>query len=134
MHSIFVILFVLLATLRHHPRLGVRRRVSTANFCKFYLCQLLLYATIPVWASSAEKVHSNFVILFVSVATLRHHPRLGVRRREITANFLILFVSVATLSHRPRLGVRRRESAAYFCNSICVSCYFTPPSPFGRQA
>ena len=68
------------------------------------------------------------------VANLRHHSRLGVRRRESAFIFVILFVSVATLRHHPRLGVRRRESAAYFCNSIYVSRYFTPPSPFGRQA
>ena len=72
------------------------------------------------------------VILFLSVATLRHHPRLGVRRRESAFYFVILFVSVTTLRHHPRLGVRRKESATYFCNFICVSCYFTPPSPFGR--
>ena len=72
-----------------------------------FLCLLLLYATIAVWASGVEKVLLIFVIIFVSVVTLRHHPR---------------------------LGVRRRESAFNFCNSFCVSCYFTPPSPFGRQA
>ena len=55
-----------------------------------------------------------FVILFVSVTTLRHHPRFGVRRREEHSIFVILFVSVAILRHHPRLGVRRRESAAYF--------------------
>ena len=48
--------------------------------------------------------------------------------------FVILFVSVATLRHHPRLGDRCRENAAYFSNSILVSGYFTPKSPFGRQA
>ena len=56
----------------------------------------------------------------------------GVRRRESAFYFVILFVSVTTLRHHPRLGVRRKESAAYFSNTIFVSGYFTPPSPLGR--
>ena len=95
------------ATLRHRPRLGVRRRESAFYFCNSILCQLLLYATIPVWASGVKKVLLIFLILFASVVTLRLHPR---------------------------LGVRRRQSAAYFSNYIFVSVYFTPPSPFGRQS
>ena len=34
------------------------------------------HAAIPVWASGVEKRHFVFVILFLSVAILRHHPRL----------------------------------------------------------
>ena len=104
-----------------------------SNFCKFFLCQLLLYATIPVWASGVEKVLLICVIIFVSVVTLRYHPRLASGAEKVHSIFVILFVSVATLRHHPRLGVRRSERAVYFCNSICISSYFTSPSPFGRQ-
>ena len=47
---------------------------------------------------------------------------------------VILFVSVNTLRHYPRLGFGRKERAAYFCISICVSYYFRSPAPFGLQA
>ena len=81
-------------------------------------------------------MHYSFVILFVSCFYFTPpSPFTGVRRKRKCCFFLvILFVSVVTLRHHPRLGVRRRESAFYFCNSICVSGYFTQPSPFGRQA
>ena len=79
-------------------------------------------------------MHSIFVILFVSVATLRHHPVWASGVEKVLLIFVIIFVSVATSRHHPRFGVRRKESETFLCNSICVSCYFTPPSPFGRQA
>ena len=104
---IFLILFVSVATLRHHPRLSVRRGESDVYFCNSICVSCYFTPPSPFERQGVEKVHSIFVILFVSVVTLRHHPR---------------------------LGVGRRECAFYFCNSICVSCYFTPPSPFGRQA
>ena len=72
---------------------------------------MLLYATIAVWALSVEKMMRIFVVIFVSVATLRHHPRWASGVEKVLRIFVVLFVSVATLRHHPRLGVRRRESA-----------------------